>query len=167
MDDTVLEIVDIHKHLGVILSSNNKWTTHIDSIIKSASKQISYLRKLKYQFPKSTLNKLYCTVQLGYCDSDVTVCLLFWNMPIIQDRDVEYPYKQYISYLLAFRLKAIVSQWLHRRDTAVGIFVWKTRRPRFESWHLFFFFFFFSSSSSSCCLYMCGNVTKGLFFFCI
>ena len=24
MDDTVLEIVDIHKHLGVILSSNNK-----------------------------------------------------------------------------------------------------------------------------------------------
>ena len=61
MDDTALEIVDIHKHLGVILSSNNRWTTHIDSIIKSASKQISYLRKLKYQFPKSTLNKLYCT----------------------------------------------------------------------------------------------------------
>ena len=42
------------------------------------------------------------TVQLGYCDSDITVCLLFWNMPIIQDRDVKYPYKQYISYLLAF-----------------------------------------------------------------
>ena len=41
MDDTVLEIVDIHKYLGVILSSNNKWTTHINSIIKSASKQIS------------------------------------------------------------------------------------------------------------------------------
>ena len=60
MDDTVLEIVDIHKHLGVMLSSNNRWTTHIDSIIKSASKQISYLRKLKYQFPKPTLNKLYC-----------------------------------------------------------------------------------------------------------
>ena len=58
MDDTVLEIVDIHKHLGVISSSNNK--THIDSIIKSASKHISYLRKLKYQFPESTLKKLYC-----------------------------------------------------------------------------------------------------------
>ena len=29
------------------------------------------------------------TVQLGYCDSDVNVCLLFWNMPIIQDRDVK------------------------------------------------------------------------------
>ena len=33
------------------------------------------------------------TVQLGYCDSYVTVCLLFWNMPIIQDRDVKYLYK--------------------------------------------------------------------------
>ena len=44
MDDTVLEIVDIHKHLGVILSSNNKWTTHIDSIIKPASKQISFAK---------------------------------------------------------------------------------------------------------------------------
>ena len=48
------------------------------------------------------LEKSLFTVQLGYCDSDVTVCLLFWNMPIIQDRDVEYPYKQCISYLLAF-----------------------------------------------------------------
>ena len=108
------------------------------------------------------------TVQLGYCDSDVTVCLLFWNMPIIQDRDVKYPYKQYIYIIYKrFRSKAIVSQWLHR-CTAVRVFVWKTRRPRFESWHvLSFFFFFFSSSSSSCCLCMCGNVTKGLFIFCI
>ena len=46
------------------------------------------------------LHELHCkdgagTVQLGYCDSDVTVCLLFWNMPIIQDRDVKFPYKRY------------------------------------------------------------------------
>ena len=43
-----------------------------------------------------------CTVQLGYCDSDVTVCLLFWNMPIIQDRDVKFPYKRYAYYLQAY-----------------------------------------------------------------
>ena len=42
------------------------------------------------------------TVQLGYCDSDVTVCLLFWNMPIVQDRDVKFPYKRYRYYLQAF-----------------------------------------------------------------
>ena len=42
------------------------------------------------------------TVQLGYCDSDVTVYLLFWNMPIVQDRDVKFPYKRYRYYLQAF-----------------------------------------------------------------
>ena len=60
MDNTVLQIVDTHKHLGVFLSSNNKWTSHIDSIINSASKQDSFLRKIKYKFSRSTLNKLYC-----------------------------------------------------------------------------------------------------------
>ena len=57
----LLKIVEIHKHLGVFLSSNNKWSKHIDSIIKSASKHISFLRKIKYQLSKQTLNTLYCT----------------------------------------------------------------------------------------------------------
>ena len=35
-------------------------------------------------------------------DSDVTVCLLFWIMPIVQDGDVKFPYKRYIYYLQAF-----------------------------------------------------------------
>ena len=60
-DENILKIVDKHKHLGVTISSNNNWSKHIDSIINSASKQISYLRKLKFQLPKRTLNKLYCS----------------------------------------------------------------------------------------------------------
>ena len=52
MDNSVLKIVDMHKHLGVTLSSNNKWNKHVELIIKSASKQVSYLRKAKYQFSK-------------------------------------------------------------------------------------------------------------------
>ena len=60
-DENILKIVENHKHLGVTISSNNKWSKHKDSIINSASKQISYLRKLKFQLPKRTLNKLYCT----------------------------------------------------------------------------------------------------------
>ena len=47
IDNTVLKVVDTRKHLGVLLSSNNKWTSHIDSIINSASKQVSFLRKIK------------------------------------------------------------------------------------------------------------------------
>ena len=61
MDGTLLKIVEIHKHLGVYLSSNNKWSKHIDWIIASASKQISFMRKIKYKFSKQTLNSLYCT----------------------------------------------------------------------------------------------------------
>ena len=60
LNNSSLEIVDVHKHLGVYISSDNKWNTHIESIIASASKQITYLRKLKYILPKETLNKLYC-----------------------------------------------------------------------------------------------------------
>ena len=66
MDNTVLKIVEIHKHLGVYLSSNNKWSKHIDSIIESASKQIPFLRKIKYQFSKQTLNILYYTLDPIY-----------------------------------------------------------------------------------------------------
>ena len=56
-------------------------------------------------------------------------------MPIIQGRDVKYPYKEQ-----AFRLKAVVSKWL-RICTKEGFLVWKTRRRRFEYWHGLFFFF--------------------------
>ena len=60
-DENILKIVDNHKHLGITISSNNKWSKHTDSKMNSASKKISYLRKLKFQLPKRTLNKLYCT----------------------------------------------------------------------------------------------------------
>ena len=73
MDDTVLQIVNSHKHLGVVLSSNNKWTNHIDTIIQSASKQISFLRKLKYKLSKIPQIKfivhiydLYSSMQVSY-----------------------------------------------------------------------------------------------------
>ena len=59
LSNNILEIVDVHKHLGVYISSDNKWNKHIASIIASASKQISYLRKLKYILPIETLSKLY------------------------------------------------------------------------------------------------------------
>ena len=48
MDGTILKIVETHKHLGVHLSSDNKRSKHIDSIIESTSMQISYFRKIKY-----------------------------------------------------------------------------------------------------------------------
>ena len=38
MDNTILQIVNSHKHLGVVLSSNNVWTKHIDTIIQGGYK---------------------------------------------------------------------------------------------------------------------------------
>ena len=65
------------------------------------------------------------------------ICLLFkTGRRSFHISDIDIIYKH-------FRLKVIVSQWLHR-CTTVGVFVWKTRRRRFESWPLFFFFFFSS-----------------------
>ena len=61
INGTILKIVETHNRLGVHLSSNNKWSIHVDSIIESALKQISYLRKIKYLFSKQILNTLYCT----------------------------------------------------------------------------------------------------------
>ena len=58
---TILQKVDAHKYLGVTLTSNNKWSKHIDTIIVSASKQVPYLRKVNYRFPSEKLNKLNCT----------------------------------------------------------------------------------------------------------
>ena len=40
-DNARLSNVENHKHLGIHIASNNKWTKYIDSIIDSASKQIS------------------------------------------------------------------------------------------------------------------------------
>ena len=76
-DNAPLSNVVSHKHLGIHIASNNKWTKHIDSIIDSASKQISYLRKLKYQLSKSTLDKLHCTYirpLLEYCSEVLDGC---------------------------------------------------------------------------------------------
>jgi len=57
--DNILHMSDNHKHLGVNLSSNCKWSFHIDTITKSVSKHLSILRKLKYTMNKDTLSKLY------------------------------------------------------------------------------------------------------------
>ena len=57
MNETILKNVETHKHLGIVLASNNKWSSHIDTIIQSAAKQVSFLRTLKYRFSNNTLIK--------------------------------------------------------------------------------------------------------------
>ena len=61
LDDTEISPVACHKHLGVTLSSNCKWTLHIDTVVEKVSKQIAVLRKLKYTLSRQFLEKIYLT----------------------------------------------------------------------------------------------------------
>ena len=47
-NDVVLPDVNTHKHLGITLSSNLPWSSHIDTILGSVSPMAHVLRKLKY-----------------------------------------------------------------------------------------------------------------------
>lgn len=53
--NTILHNIREHKHLGITLMSNGKWSAHIDNVCKSAYKQINVLRKLKYLLNRAKL----------------------------------------------------------------------------------------------------------------
>jgi hypothetical protein len=51
-----LNQVDNHKHLGVTTYNNCKWAEHINNICQKATKQIFFLRKLKFILNRNNLN---------------------------------------------------------------------------------------------------------------
>ena len=60
-NNTPIKPVNNHKHLGITLDSNAKWSLHIDNICKSALTRINFLKKFKFTFSRKTLNKIYCS----------------------------------------------------------------------------------------------------------
>ena len=58
-DNTALEISSFHKHLGVTLHENAKWSIHIQNIYSSSMKRVNAMRKLKYLLNRKTLLKIY------------------------------------------------------------------------------------------------------------
>ena len=56
-----LEEVQSHKHLGLEMTSNLKWTNHVASIIKGVSKLSDVMQKLKYKLDRRTLENIYFT----------------------------------------------------------------------------------------------------------
>ena len=61
---TQIQFVDDHKHLGLTLSKNGKWHSHIDKIINSAAKVIGIMRKLKFTLNRIALNQIYMSYVL-------------------------------------------------------------------------------------------------------
>ena len=74
-DDKPLQSVTTHKHLGLILSDNLKWTTHIDSIIQSVAKFADVMTKLKYKLDRKTLENIY----ISYVRPKLEYASVIWD----------------------------------------------------------------------------------------
>ena len=58
-NDSIINFVQSHKHLGITLTFNGQWHTHIETILCSAYKVLGIMRKLKYRFTRQALNQMY------------------------------------------------------------------------------------------------------------
>ena len=58
-ENVKLKFVECPKHLGVTLNCKGQWHDHIENILKSASKIIGIMRKLKFSLSRIALNQIY------------------------------------------------------------------------------------------------------------
>ena len=58
-NNSIIDFVENHKHLGITFSCNGQWHTHIETIQKGAYKILGIMRKLKYSFSRQALNQMY------------------------------------------------------------------------------------------------------------
>ena len=63
-DNVVINFVGSHKHLGVTLSSNGQWHTHVENTVSSATRILGIMRKLKYSLCRNALNQMYMSYML-------------------------------------------------------------------------------------------------------
>ena len=71
MNNTTIQEVTQHRHLGLILTNNGNWGQHIDTILNKASSRLNILRSLKFKLQRKTLMIMYFSFVrpiLEYCD---------------------------------------------------------------------------------------------------
>ena len=61
MQNQQISEVETHKHLGIFLSSDCTWHTHIDCIKNKAWNRIHIMRKLKFKIDRKSLEIIYTT----------------------------------------------------------------------------------------------------------
>ena len=82
-DGVNIKFVSQHKHLGLTLSENMKWKSHIDSILTSASRMIGIMRKLKYVFSRRALNQIY----ISYVRPVLEYSCVVWDGCTVEQRN--------------------------------------------------------------------------------
>ena len=79
MDGQLVKEVEFHKHLGVHLRYDGKWSSHLDVICHSATKRINILKQYYKEFTKASLLQIYTAFirpKLEYCSqvlSNITI----------------------------------------------------------------------------------------------
>ena len=80
LNDTKLTEVNNHKHLGLTISNNMTWSSHINEILAKAEKRLSMMRRSKHILPRSCLDKLYKSMilpLLDYCYVIYDSCTMY------------------------------------------------------------------------------------------
>ena len=89
-NNSIIDFLESHKHLGLTFSYNDQWHTHIETIQKGANKILGIMRKLKYSFSREALNQMYVSnvrplleyssiVWVGCTEQDKTAFETFQN----------------------------------------------------------------------------------------
>ena len=76
LNDTNFTEVNNHKHLGLTISNNMSWLSHINEILAKAEKRLSMMRRSKHILPRSCLDKLYKSMIL-HCDVIYDSCTMY------------------------------------------------------------------------------------------
>ena len=86
MNNTIIQEVENHKHLGITLSSSGTWHEHISSIKQKAWQRINALRKFKFTLDRHSLEIMYKTFirpTLEYADT------VWDNITLAEQDDLE------------------------------------------------------------------------------
>ena len=67
-ENTHIKFVESHKHLGLTLSYDGKWTDHIHNVKTSAAKVLGIMQKLFIQLERFKSNIFFVSIaSLGVC----------------------------------------------------------------------------------------------------
>jgi hypothetical protein len=78
LDQTIVNRVSDHKHLGLILSHDLSWNNHIAEITDKANRRLGILRSLKYKLDRLSLEKIY----LAYIRPLLEYGDVIWDSPL-------------------------------------------------------------------------------------
>ena len=107
---TILEIKDFVKYLGIMIDSDLSWKNHIDFICHKISKSIGIIAKLRHYIPRHLLLSIYHTLITPYLTYGISV----WG----------YCAKTHLNRLLILQKRALRLIFFRRaREHAIPLFI--------------------------------------------